>query len=1524
MAMKKHRPMTSGMALVPPAEEALPETGVSFGPTLRAAFGLENDMLAWWDIVTRPTFKVDPAFDNYTTTKSSPYWDNYRDRFIGAVSQDHWDSIAARIEKEEKQKAILGAASAPAALAATLMAGLASPAMLLPGLTPLRGVRGIAAAAGLGALGAGVQEVPLQLAQETRTFEEGLMSLAAGTILGGLIGGAAQAIGLPRAIGQVYEDVSRAFRNDMARARDAGAIPTPRFQDKAGAPIKLYHGTPFNFPQFDLRRGGKSTGTDAGKQGVFFTTDRRIAESYAVPTQQYPEWIPSWYRRFNEALLPSLRMAPSEGEGRVAEAYLDVTRVKTLPGEMFNDLDEKGFAAVMREALREARAEGFQAVRFRGLEDAGFDEAAEGIQSDVVVVFEPDKIIPAEQLNGREFVHVEQEGPLIRTPSASPTTDFAEGTPSSVGAAAVPPEPSAGSFTDASRIAWLGKISPVVQTIAQSTFPTARRMMSRLSTAGLRFEGNANFIPAQAGGTVEANVGIYDAFIAKLVRIQDEHYADYLYQGKTKPSFAPSGRAALRSAFRFTGEKMTREEFNSEVSRAMFTGDMHPVEQVASAAKLLRTEVYDPILAEAKAVGLFEEGDLFDDASYLARMYDMNKIDANPEVFVRKIAAHFEKLLQDEVARASDRLRSQKAILDEYLDDVQADADTVAARRAEFQARLDAMEETDEEAQLLALRREQRSLRPRRESGRSYAEMEANKARLAEIKEEIKALEKRLGPQLDEKRRLRRRLRNLNRSFIAVEEKRAKKLDRVVRAEEAALASLSGVLRKGRRLQRDMNKLDKRKLQKEVKNLITRFANLDDMNQRRQARLAALYQRTDGKPVQAEDGSWAYPGDEIQSRIDATFTRMQDIEARLIDTEDLLDNRDVLMELLDELAHEALEGVNQLNLARGARIARLEEAAAKLTPEQVAERIEATRARFRRREAAVNERFRVRGIDDFSYEDGNAAVAAVARARAEDAVGKIGKYNNRVSGLHILGEERGSELARVLSIPSTEIFDFLITDIERVTRNYVRQVAADIELKRAFGDVDAKQAFKELEEEFFAVQRRLEESGASEAEKDHVSKEYRKHVRNIAASISRLRHTWGIPENPDGFVARGGKVLLDLATMRFMGSVAVSSIPDLSRLVVKHGISRTWRNAFWPMIQNFKQFQLSAREIKLAGGALDPIIHSRAMAFADILDENIGHSLPERVTHTMATKIGLIAGFDYWTSWMKQIAGVLDTGRVMDSIDLVVNGGGTRAEIAEATRYLAELGYNADLAQRTWDQVQAGGGNRVNGLWMPNTEDWTDPDLVRTFRAAIRQANNNTIITPGLEVPLMANAGIGSRLLFQFKSFALASHTKTLMAGLQQRDMALVNGVLTSLALGALSYYIWAVTSGGDAEEKMMKADWDRWLDEAIARSGLTGAFSEVQRIAERIPLTAPYANFSGEQTTRRAGASLVEAVLGPSFDTLSTTANVVSGIDDPTQSTVRQFVNLLPFNNVFYLKQLFRLIEDSLAADLPERRERK
>ena len=152
--------------------------------------------------------------------------------------------------------------------------------------------------------------------------------------------------------------------------------------------------------------------------------------------------------------------------------------------------------------------------------------------------------------------------------------------------------------------------------------------------------------------------------------------------------------------------------------------------------------------------------------------------------------------------------------------------------------------------------------------------------------------------------------------------------------------------------------------------------------------------------------------------------------------------------------------------------------------------------------------------------------------------------------------------------------------------------------------------------------------------------------------------------------------------------------------------------------------------------------------------------------------------------------------------------------------------------------------------------------------------------------------------------------------------MAYLNGSMMSLALGALSYYTWAISRGGTAYEKAMEFNSEEWVYEAVQRSGLLGILAEGTRIGEQIPALNDYAIFGGEGRQARRASSVLGAVLGPSYDLSERLANIALGLDEPTQSTLYQArVGLVPYQNVFYFRRLLDQMENSVGSMLPERR---
>jgi hypothetical protein len=144
--------------------------------------------------------------------------------------------------------------------------------------------------------------------------------------------------------------------------------------------------------------------------------------------------------------------------------------------------------------------------------------------------------------------------------------------------------------------------------------------------------------------------------------------------------------------------------------------------------------------------------------------------------------------------------------------------------------------------------------------------------------------------------------------------------------------------------------------------------------------------------------------------------------------------------------------------------------------------------------------------------------------------------------------------------------------------------------------------------------------------------------------------------------------------------------------------------------------------------------------------------------------------------------------------------------------------------------------------------------------------------------------------------------------------------------MGTVSYAGWAASHGFDSDQwaEFEKADWRRFADEAIYRSGVTGIFSEVQGALSDINATRDLVQFSAQGAARNRDPDLLATVAGVSASTAQKIATVLGGIDDPTQQTTAAMRKLTFYNNVWYLRRLFEGLETGAAeaVGLPEQRD--
>jgi hypothetical protein len=491
---------------------------------------------------------------------------------------------------------------------------------------------------------------------------------------------------------------------------------------------------------------------------------------------------------------------------------------------------------------------------------------------------------------------------------------------------------------------------------------------------------------------------------------------------------------------------------------------------------------------------------------------------------------------------------------------------------------------------------------------------------------------------------------------------------------------------------------------------------------------------------------------------------------------------------------------------------------------------------------------------------------------------------------------RGPLKERTLGIPDEMIEDFLHNDVMHVARRYTRTMAADVELTKKFGRADLQDQVNKITDEYAKL--RLGVTGEAKLKK--LDDAMRADLRDITAVRDRLRGTYALPPNVNGLVNRSFNVMRNLNYMRLLGGAMLGSIPDAARVVMAHGILRTFKDGLIPLVTNLKQVKLSAQEVKLAGTALDMALDTRAMALGEITDLYGRGTRFERGLSAASEQFGMVSLLSPWTAAMKQFYGTVAQTRSLKAIEALADGSITAKE---RTR-LAQFGIGESDAKRIAKMFTKHG--EKDGAYWANTAKWEDRKAATVYRAALVKDVDRAIITPGQDKPLWMSTPLG-KVVSQFRSYALASTQRAMLAGLQERDLAQLNGLMLSTGLGMVAYWL---KNGNDK----LSDDPAVWVKEGVDRAGVTGWFFDANNVAEKLSRnTIGLSSALGQPASGRyASRNAIDSLLGPTFGLTKDAVDLMGSAStgEWTDADTHRLRKMLPLQNLFYARKLFDAAE--------------
>jgi hypothetical protein len=398
--------------------------------------------------------------------------------------------------------------------------------------------------------------------------------------------------------------------------------------------------------------------------------------------------------------------------------------------------------------------------------------------------------------------------------------------------------------------------------------------------------------------------------------------------------------------------------------------------------------------------------------------------------------------------------------------------------------------------------------------------------------------------------------------------------------------------------------------------------------------------------------------------------------------------------------------------------------------------------------------------------------------------------------------------------------------------------------------------------------------------------------------------------------------------IRSMGGVTLASLGDPFRTAMVHGLM-PYMQTVGQLMTNMKAVKMSVKEAQLAGQVMERQTAHTLMTMNEMMDPLSTRGPVESFLANMSNIASTWNGIRLWTDGNKAVTSVITLNRLLGNATTIAEG---RALKPLEKEYMAFLGIDEPTALKIADHFKKH-GDTIDKVRVANTDKWVkedgsvDSETVAVFRAALNKDVNSTIVQRSVgDIPLFAHTPTG-RMLFQFKSFALASHQRVLMRGLQEDQARFIGGMIALTAMGMATVYLRAVAGNTLSKLPDFEKNPGWWVAEGFDASGVAAVAMEMSNMFEKTAGAAGV-NFNpvksaltaldegSTQSTKTMNRDLGGMLLGPSFGLAEDVVkgyggaaiNIAKG-EDVTQGQKNAMERPIPFQSFLGPRQLLRYV---------------
>lgn len=507
---------------------------------------------------------------------------------------------------------------------------------------------------------------------------------------------------------------------------------------------------------------------------------------------------------------------------------------------------------------------------------------------------------------------------------------------------------------------------------------------------------------------------------------------------------------------------------------------------------------------------------------------------------------------------------------------------------------------------------------------------------------------------------------------------------------------------------------------------------------------------------------------------------------------------------------------------------------------------------------------------------------------------------------------RGPLKEKLIDIDDNTAARFLDNDAPNVLARYNEKMSAELALTRVFGRADMADQIKKINDDYM----KIKSAAKTEKERLRLDAERKKMVSQTEALRDLLRGTYRRFKDPDSLGAQAHTVVRDLVYQSTLGGVTTSSLGDISRIVMLHGISRTFGDITGTFVKNTNKIlkKFDADEVQALGFDMEDVLSSQLIAFSDITDPLHRGSAITRATGAMSDGFSKLTLINRWNDFAKTLGMKVTQTRILKAL-----------ETGTDEKYLNFLGLDKTTRATIKEQVKKHGrkeaGRRYSGAAQWDVDDPQVAKALNTYRAALRKEANAMIVTKSVaDIPMWANTAVG-QIIFQLKSYVWAANQRVTMRAMAEADANTLVGIMMMVGMGAaiseIKYQGYKFAAGLAGKEiKERDRNMQTAILDAVDRSGVVPLLMETNAIMSPAGISIQEA--IGAQTpSRYAQTSGAGRVLGPAYAQILeggyAAGRVLDGAltgDDVYKSDINRMRRSIPFQNAIGVSYLFDAAE--------------